>query len=369
MAGGPKIGVAEAVSLCGLFIVTKIFLSYQLYFIDVAINAAWLAVLLASMLGFIYFWFIYALLKKYPGKNILEIGDELVGPALNRLFALGYLIFFLVMASLVLRQFSERVIGSFVEDMPISFAVFSFMAGVVIVSYLGLEAIARTARLFAPVLLGLYVFLLLATIPFWKSYLLYPLLGGGLQNIAQAGLVRSGLMSEVFILALITRYLPEKKLGTIGLWSLGLTGAIFVATLLTVQMVFPFPVSSELALPTFNLAKAIQMGRFFQRNETFFLPVWALAGLIKITITLYASAFITAFMLKLPYYRPLIPALSVIIIAVSFIPVSVTQAATWDNLYLRGVLWTVTLFPVLLLLFLGKLKGGKGGGSGAQKTT
>lgn len=369
MGGVPKIGVAEAVSLCAMFIVTKLYLSYQLYFIDVAMNAAWMAVLLSVMMGFVYFWFMYALLKKHPGKNILEIGDELVGPVINRLFALGYLLFFLAMAALALRQFSERVIGSFVEDMPISFGVFSFMAGVVIVSCLGLEAIVRTARLFGPILLVLYVLMLIATIPFWKPYLLYPLLGGGLQNIVQAGLVRSGLISEIFILALITSYLPENKLGTIGLWSIGITGVLFVFTLLAVQMVFPYPVNSELALPTLNLAKTIQLGRHFQRNETFFLPVWALGGLIKITIALYATAFITAFIMKLPYYSPLIPALSVIVISVAFIPVSVTQATVWDNLYLRGVLWIVTLIPLLLFLVIERFKRGKGGAGGAEKTT
>lgn len=356
MAGQGKIGMAEAISLFTFLITTKTFLSYQIPFFNAVNNAAWLAVLAASLIGFPCFLIIEAVLKRYPGKNIVEIGEELVGPVINTLFSLGYLLFFISLVAMTLRQFSERVITGFVEEMPISFAVFSFMAGVVIVSYLGLEAIARTARLFYPILLVLLISSIAATFPYWHLHYFYPLLGGGIHAIAKTAVTKGGLMSEIFILAVVSQSLPEKRLRAIGLWSLAVSGFILTVVVVAVQMVFPYPVNAELSLPTFELAKIIHLGRFFARLETFFMPVWAMGGLIKLTIGLYAASFIAAAMLKLPYYRPLILPMSVIAIAVAFTPGNISQAVIWDNDILRNYGWTVTVTPPIIYLVLGRLK-------------
>lgn len=367
MAGQGKIGMAEAISLCIVFIVTKIFLSFQVPIIDTANNAGWLAVLAASLIGVLGYLIIEAVLKRYPGKNIVEIGEELVGPVFNSFFSLGYLLFFIFLVAMGLRQFSERVITSFVEEMPISFAVFSFMAGVIIVSYLGLEAITRTSRLFSPILLVMFVLLIIASFPYWRMQYIYPLLGGGIAAIGKTAVTKGGMMAEIFILAVVNQSLPEKRLRAIGTWSLAVSGFIFIITVLTTQMVFPYPVNAELSLPTFELAKIIYLGRFFQRLETAFMPIWAMSGLISLTIGIYAASFIAAAMLKIPYYRPLILPLSVIAIAVSFIPDNIAQAVIWDNNILRNYAWTVTIIPPLIYLLLGRLKGKKGENGGGKK--
>lgn len=362
MSGKVRIGAAEAVYLCVVFIISKIFLSYQLPILDAAQTAAWLAVLIASLAGgLLFYWSLVPLLKQHPGKNIVEIGEELAGPVINSFFCLGYLLFFLVLTALVLRQFSERVITSFVEEMPISFAVFSFAAGMVIVTYLGLEAIARTARVFAPILLLMFLFLIVSTIPYWEYQHIYPLLGAGAPALASTSLLKTGLLSEIFILAVLNHALPERRLAVIAMASLSISAFFLVIGVLAVLMVFPFTVFAELTLPTFELAKMIYLGRFLQRLETLFVPVWAFGGLIKLTVGLYSAAFIAAAMLKLPYYRPLIPALTVIIIALAFIPGSAPETVRWDNDYLRNYGWLALFAPLAILALLSGLRNKKGG--------
>lgn len=368
MTGPVRIGAAEAAYLCIVFIMAKIFLSYQLPILDAAQTAAWLVVLAASLAGgFLFYTLLLPLLKQHPGKNIVEIGEELSGPAFNTIISFGYLIFFISLTSLTLRQFSERVITSFVEEMPISFAVFSFAAGMIIVTYLGLEAIARTARVFAPILLAMFLFLFAASTPYWKFHHIYPLLGGGLTAIAYSTALKIGMLSDVFILGVISHALPARRLDSIALWSLSVASFFLIMGVLSVLMVFPFTVFAELTLPTYEIAKMVYLGRFFQRLETLFLPVWAFGGLIQLTVGLYAACFITATMLKLPYYRPLVPSLSVIIISLAFVPGSAPETVRWDNEYFRNYGWLVLLVPLLALLLTSRFKSKKGGQKGGGK--
>lgn len=86
------------------------------------------------------------LLRSFPGQSIVDVGETVAGPWFNSLFVLGYLAFFLTVAGLQLRQFSEQILIGFNPETPISVVVFSYLTGVGVAAYLGIEVIARTAR-------------------------------------------------------------------------------------------------------------------------------------------------------------------------------------------------------------------------------
>lgn len=351
-----KFGVAEAVSLVSLFLLGQLFLTFQAPIIEGAAQAAWMAMTLASLIGLGAFIVVILLMERFPGQSIIEVGEELVGPVFNTVFSLVYLSFFIALTALVLRQFSERVVSLFIGEMPISLAVLPFLAGMLTVAYLGLETLARGARLFIWVIIPGFLLLLIMTFPFWETYLLVPVWGLGPERVVLTGLRGSGFFAELFILALIYPALPRDKFRQIGLASWGISAVTLVLGIVGLSLAFGYPMALELALPTFELARLIYFGRFVQRLETVFAIVWILAALAKLSLGLYLCSTISARMLKLPYSRPLLPALAVIIVSLAFAPVSVPQAVQLDNDYLRILAWGL-LGPVVVLLAMARLKG------------
>ena len=348
-----RIGVGEAVVLAVVFVVAKVFLTFPASMVNLGLSSAWLVTLIAMVSSILAFIPIVLLMYRFPEKSIVEVGEYLVGPYANTAFFLGYLAFIVAVESMVLRQFAERAITVSNPELPISVAMVGMVLGAAVACYLGLESIARSARIAFIFVGGLFFLVVAATYPYWKVNNLFPYLGPGVLQIMSGGIARISIASEIFLLAII--YPSIKISRSFSIWrlsstSLVISGIILVVTVFTYQLAFPVPVAQEIPLPTFEMARLISFGRFVQRLEPIFLPMWGLAALLKLTIGLYAMlALITSF-LKLPYYRPFILPLAVITMSLAFIPPNVSTALMIDETVIRTWGWIPTFaLPVILL--------------------
>lgn len=347
------VGYAEAVAIITYFVNTKVFLSYHLVAVDRAATAAWQVVLLVVLLGGAALLAVLArLLRSFPGQSIVDVGETVAGPWFNSLFVLGYLAFFLTGAGLQLRQFSEQILIGFNPETPISVVVFSYLTGVGVAAYLGLEVIARTARLFFWFEWISFALILLGTIPFWDFEALWPLLGNGPLSVLSGGLNQLGLVSDLFLLAVIYPFIPHERTRDIGRAVILHGAAALTLLVLVLLLAFPYPVAREIPLASYELSRLIYLGRFVQRMETLFLPMWAVAGLVSTATGLWAAAYVTSRALRLPHWRPLLPAVMVLVVAVAFIAPNVTAAIRLENEFLRRYFAPVIAFGIPIILVL-----------------
>jgi len=319
MSESPKIGLREAVGLLTIFLVAKAFIPYLAFIFDWGLSGTWLIVLAHLPLGVVGVLVLVWLLNRHPGKTIVEIGEELVGPIPNIFLALMLLIFLIGLVALELRQFGEFLLTAFLPNTPLSVVLLAFMAAMLAVAYMGIDTLARVAWLFfLPFLFGVFVLLAL-TANLWESHGLYPLLGPGPWGLVKGVGSTLGVGSDIILLAIIAPFLASGVMRTVGLATVLISGLTVFSIILVTSMVYPFPVAHELVLPIFEVSRAINLGRFLVRLETIFLPLWMFAGLISMTAGLYGAAAVTARILKMPYYRPFLFPISVIVIAVSFL--------------------------------------------------
>lgn len=347
-----KIGQKEAVMLVTMCLITELFLTFPAVLANKGQSATWLVMLVATMVAGTAFLPTAILLEKYPEKSIVEIGEELLGPVGNAFLTLIFFLFFLVTTSLILRQYAERTLTVGINALPISVAMIMFLAGAIVACYLGLETINRSVWVSGFIIISLLFLVQLLPFSYWQLDNLFPLGGPGLKEIFLEGLKRSSLFAEVLLLTIVYPSLPKKTARSVGLYSLFLSGLIMVFTIFTAQLVFPAPVFQELSLPTFETSRIIYFGRFIQRLESVFIPLWVLAGLIKVSIGCYLMCIITTRWLKLPYYRPFILPVVVITMAVAFIPANISEAM-WVDMQIVRVFGAIPVFvlPALLLLF------------------
>lgn len=269
----------EAATLVLAAIVTESFLTFPAALVDEGDTAAWLIMLVAVLIGVLAFLPLAALMEKFPGKSIIEVGETLLGPWVNTLFVLAFLAFFLVTTASILRQYAERTVTVAVPQLPISAAMIGMLLGAVVACTLGLEAMARSAWLMLYFSVAAILLVLVLPYPYWNPSYLFPLWGAGPVKIITAGLLRSSIMGEVLLLALIQPALKKPAIRGPGLWSILVAALIMVSGQLSMQATFPVPVFREMTLPSFELAKLIYFGRFVQRLEPVFMPLWAMAGL------------------------------------------------------------------------------------------
>lgn len=360
MQNKPAVGFWEAVTVGTVFISAKLFLSYQVILYHMAGSAAWAVPILESAIAAAALLLIATVLNQHPGKSIVEISEEMVGPYLNITLSAIFAVTLLLITGLVLRQFSERAVTGLYPNTPISFVALFFLAGMVIVNYLGFETIARVAVLSTPVMvLGLGVIIGLS-IPFWSSGALFPLLGHGAAGIMRGTLSQTGFFTELFILGIVAPFLPAGKLRPIGLWTIGLSTLLLSTFIVVPLLVFDYPLVTELSLPIFETSRLLSLERFGERMEALFVPIWVLSGLIKLSIGLYGSAAVTAHALKLNDHRPLILPMAVFTMAIAFIPPNVPTVMALDQDLLRRYSFALVMVMFMPVLIISHLRAKKG---------
>ncbi len=357
----PVIGGSEAVALLFIFLTSRIFLAHTSFVLDDGMNASWMIPLANTAIAVAVVFLLASVLEEFPGNNLIETGERLAGPYLNLMFGVYYILIFVVNAGLTLRQASEWVLAGFLPDTPISLVSMLFIFGSLVVAYLGAEALARTAKFLFKVIIITAFSLVLLSIPFWQEHALYPLWGGGLQGILAGIYKNAGDFVYILLLGIIYPFLPGGTVSSVGVRGVVLAGLfMFLFTLIHI-LVFTFPTVKELTLPTLEVARLISIGRFGQRMEILFLPVWVFGNLVFLSASLYGAAAVLAGLSRLTDVRPFVLAVTVLAVVVAFIPQNAPQASEWNYLYINRFSFA-GLLAILLILYLAAWRKGRGDG-------
>lgn len=348
-----KIGLTEMFCLLFLSNISRIFLSFPQAIVEDGQSAAWLLALIGSLGSLVMFWVITLLMKKFPGKTIMEATEQVLGPYLGTLVNLSYAAYFLVVVILFEREYAEALLASALPRAPISVVIFIFFMVSLAGLFFGLEPLARTARLATPFMLAFLGLLFVAVLPQCDWHNEFPLLGPGLGPLIFKGLYNYSLLSEALLAAV---FMPVFQgwpyMRKAAFYGIAAGSLLLVALMFIYQGVFTVNVASEEALPFYILSRIVYLGRFFQRVESLFLMSWSIVGMFKISITLYAGAIVLTKTLKLPDEGPLILMCAVLTFALSFLPPDFPTAALMDKNIIRtwGLLPTFGL-PLLVYVF------------------
>ena len=314
-----KLGASEATAMVMVMMGAKVFLGYPRMVAEWGATAGWLIILL-SCLTSIGFWLVISLLlARFPGKSLLEINELVLGGFLGMGLNIIILLFVLFGSSILLRQFADTVILTALPGTPISALAFLFLVTMFIAAYLGLEAISRSAFVALPFLLASAVAVLIPLYPFWDLKELYPILGTGAWPVLKYGFLSASAFGEVLILAILVPYFSfgPDKIKLVGIGAIAITAFFFILITVVSMMVMPMPGALENMAPFFQLSRSIYLGRYYQRLEAFFILFWTFSAFMRLSIGYMIVALIIKETLKLPYYRPLLPVLAVVILSVA----------------------------------------------------
>lgn len=347
-----KFGTAEAIYLITLVIASKAFYTSIRVMIKNSGTAAWYMTLVSGSVSLIFFLLISLVMKRFPGKNLVDIFELVTGRFFGKILTLLFSAYYVYYAGSSLREFLEMIKAYNLPYTPPSLIIFAFMAVVVILAYIGLEAIARLASVsFYPIFIGIAIILFLA-FPYYHVRAVFPIGGYGIAETIKSGFFRSSAYDEVIILAFIINSINGvKTFKKVGVYSIVISGIVFLFTCLCNIMAFDYTMASENVSDLFQLARVIYFSRFFQRIESIFLFIWIIASLITVGLAFYIaiSSFCRAF--RISNHRPLILQFAFLTFMVTLLPEGLIQLAKTNIVVMREYSMTVIYgIPILILL-------------------
>lgn len=354
-------GYHEAISLLIITISTKVFFTSPALLVEIVGTAGWYMTLISALTAAFAFIFLYQLLKRFPNKNIMVIADLVLGKWGG--FIISFIIggFLLWTASISMREFVEVLKVYVLPESPPSFIMVLFVIPVMILSFMGLETIARFAKFIIYILGAGYVLVVLLSSQNFVPRQLFPILGYGLDITVLNGLLRSSFYGEIIIIGVIASSLQgHKEIKRIGFLSLLISGVLTSISLLAFAMVFPYTVGQELTSPMYDMAALIDYGGFMQRMEPIFLFFWNFGTFIEVSLVFYAVLMIFCHIFRIADKRPVILPTATTLYSLSLVPRGISEVISGLVQTIRSWGWIIYYVPPIIILIVAAIRKKKG---------
>ncbi|HEY8342047.1 MAG TPA: endospore germination permease [Calditerricola sp.] len=327
----------------------------------------WISPLWASVVGVLTVVVAHALHQRHPGQTVIQYCESLLGTVLGKAIGLQYLFFYLHMTGIIVREYAEFVVGTFLARTPLILVMGSMVliAGFAVRG--GLEVIGRLAELFVPVFVALLVLSILLILPELEPTNMLPILENGLAPSFKGALVPLGWLSEMFLLAFLLPFLSDPENGRKAGF---VTAAALIVTMTVANLVTLWlfgDITSKLSYPIMTGVQYIDIADFLQNVESIVMAIWVTGAFVKIAAFYYVLVLGTAQWLHLTDYRPLALPMGLLILGFALWSAPgfadlVTYLWTSIPLYLTTM---QTVLPLGLLL-ISALRGRRSPSSGLE---
>lgn len=360
-----KFGPKEAVWLTVITIVTKILYTSPAMVSSIVGTAGWYMAIISLCVATVGFTFIYLLLKRFPGKDIIEIFYISLGRLFGFIFSALLALLMAFIAAIRMREFTEVLKVYILPLTPPTFILILFIVTVIILNILGLETIARFSKLIAYTMVAGFFIVIILGQQNYSVHRLFPILGYGIGKTIYNGVVRSSIYGEVIILAIFAGSLQGvEHIKKVGYTSLILSGFFVSVALLAFTLTFPYYSAMEITSPMYEMATLIDYGRFLQRVDPIILFILSISSIVSVSAIFYAFVSIYCKMFRIQDTKPVILAASIIIFTIAVSQKSISDVALGSVQSLRDYGGAISFIPPIVSLVAAILRK-KGGAKNA----
>ncbi|MEK4191704.1 MULTISPECIES: GerAB/ArcD/ProY family transporter [Paenibacillus] len=320
---------------------------------------AWISALIGMIVGLLAIYMYSKFAKLYPKLTLIEVIQKAFGKWIGTILSLLTLMYFLIVTVGSMRELSEFVTSEILPRTPIPAVLILFMVIVIMATRLGIEVIGRAGEIFTPMIIILFLILTVAIIPQMEIVRLLPILEDGIKPVVRGSIsITAYTFLEPVVFLMFLPYVHQQQKITKGLLQGCFLGGIIIFLTITISILVLGPdLTTRDIYPSYNIARRISVGGFFERVEAMIALLWMLTLFIEVTLYFYAFVLGLSQLFKLKEYRVLtLPAgLILVTLAPLIAPNYTYYNKVFDNYWVYYVI-TFGLFLPLVLLGVGMFR-------------
>ncbi|MFG6494483.1 endospore germination permease [Fictibacillus sp. UD] len=257
---------------------------------------AWFAILLGMLCGMVLFLGYFFLYNQFPEMSLTQYLQVLFGKHVGKIFGFCYLMYFMYLASRVLRDFGSLLLSAVFVQTPIIVVNTLMIATIVYVLKLGFEVLVRTGEIIFSlvVLLGATLAILVLSADLMEYNYLLPFLGKGFMPVLKAAfpVTPTFPFGEMVVFTMLFPYLKTTKKSkalTVGLVAMAISGVILSATVAMDIAILGGHVATHVYFPLLAAVAKINLGEFIQRLDALVVFTLIIGGFFKISVFFYVA--------------------------------------------------------------------------------
>lgn len=319
---------------------------------------AWIATLVAMLVGFALLAFVtLAIQKLAPRQNLIDMLQACFGRYAGTLFAISYVLYFSYKSIRNFREFSDLIIVYLLPQTPLTVVLLLLILLSAYAVYQGVEVFFRLAEILLPVVLLVYGLLIFMLIGGDILHLdrLQPVMEEGVRPVFDAAIpeVISFPFGEMVVFLMFWHYYDDRKsVSRVTLASYLFAGVFIVVTNVSIIASLG-PVSLISSIPFMMGTSFVQIASIIERMDPF-VALLLFTGVFMKQTTYFLAATLAASRLLRLKHRNLIVPVGMVIFAGSLMFRS-QMAQVWIgfkyNLKYHFPIFQIAI-PILLLLFM-----------------
>jgi spore germination protein KB len=252
---------------------------------------AWIAVLLAMVIGLGFAWIYTELQASFPEKNYIQIIISILGKPLGIPLSILYVLYWLWPAARILRESSELIVLTILPNTPLSIIIATFALTSLYVLSLGLRVLGRTAEITMPLFI---FFIVIAIIMIFISgnvnlRNLTPVLNKGIIPVIKAAYPAITIFPFSFILIFLMYWCHIDNKTTIRkttMLSILISGTLLSIILIIDVTVLGVEYASISTIPLYVIVRMIDIGEFITNLDAIGAIVIFLGGFYMMSLFL-----------------------------------------------------------------------------------
>lgn len=240
------------------------------------------------LLNFIFAVPILALMRRHPGKDLLEIADHIGGRPLTAVLGALYLAYFLFQSLLSLECFQQFYINSIIPESQYLSIVIPLLLVSLYASVRGIEGMARCGVFVMVVYLLNVLIIGLTLIPSIHLEYVLPQFYNGPAVFEKALLSVANGNYQIVLLSFLGPFLrgSEKPARIFAWWNVIKAILLFLLQFLIVTVLGPF--GAQQTFPVYSLSRQSGLG-VFDRLEAVELVGWIVETLFELSVLIYMA--------------------------------------------------------------------------------
>ncbi|MBV7507626.1 spore germination protein [Bacillus sp. sid0103] len=266
----------------------------------------WISPIWASIIGLIVVYVAFHLNRLYPKETIIEYSGHILGKIPGKVLGFFYLFFYLHINGIIIREYGEFVIGTFLMQTPMIIVISAMILVSAFAVYGGIEVIARAAQIIVPVVIILYLLISFMLMKDLEVKNILPIMEHGMKPSFMGSIVPQSWFSEFLLITFMLPYLKDRQKGF--KWGfISICSILFILVLANISTYMLFGgLTGTFTYPVMVAVRYISIADFLEHLEAIVMAIWVTGVFVKITIFFYALALGTAQWLNLSDYRPII---------------------------------------------------------------
>ncbi|WP_419882684.1 GerAB/ArcD/ProY family transporter [Peribacillus sp. B-H-3] len=255
---------------------------------------AWLVVLISMVPGCVLIGLYLKMHQMFPGLSLTGYVQKIFGTSIGRIIGFLYVIYFIYIASRLLRDFSELLVISAYQETTLIVIGTTMLLCLIYTLFKGLEVFSRLTELCLYVIIPTFLFIVLlqaaSGLIVWKN--LTPILEYGWKPVLKEAFPKTITVpfGELIVFTMVFPLLENVKKTIKTAFISVIFSGLFLSliTALTIAVIGP-SVRYRSAFPILTAVSYIDIGGFIQRLDALVIVSIIIVGFIKIFLFFYCA--------------------------------------------------------------------------------